>query len=478
MLIETIFLDLNNVGENYSAFDKLLPKVFANVSKDILHYLKIENREIEFENLIRDYQLITTNNPFHHYPSFWQHITERIINRNLSFPEIETIYDFYLSEYEKNIQIFDDYIPLINLAIKQELKLGLIANGNAKRIYRFLSKYDLENKFSTIIPSGANPFKKPDKEIFRLGLLNLSAKPIHSVFIGDRKDTDIRGANSTGVWSIHLQRPETKETTFQEDVFVPDFTVPNLNEIWNLPLFKISNTIDSIVIPCGGKGTRMEELTEQNQKCLLEIGEQPLLLRVVNKLKASGITNFYFITKHKEELVQEFFGNGSKYGIKAHYLPNSFNSTGAGILSHFEKLPEKFFYSHGNIILSNYALAKIVKTAHLKQEDSIFLITKKPVAKTHPVFNYENNELVGITRKKPENNNGHLSFYSIGFSYLNKNDIHKMRAEDLEEDTTTEQLFKQLNKIKTIEFDSPWLHLETKDDYENFKHLINDEQFQ
>lgn len=478
MLAQTIFLDLNNVGENYGAFDKLLPRVFVDVVENILRHFKIEDKQIEFENLIKDYQLITTSNPFHHYPSFWQHITEHILKRNLSFKEIEIVYGFYLSEYEKKIQIYEDYVPLINTAIGKNIKLGLIANGNAQRIYKFLSKYDLENKFSTIIPSGANPFKKPDKEIFKLGLLNLTAEPIHSVFIGDRTDTDVIGANLTGIWSVHLQRPEMKETTFQEDVFIPDFTVPNLNDVWNLPLFKTSNTIDGVVIPCGGRGARMEELTEQKQKCLLEIGEQPLLLRVVNRLKAFGIRNFYFITKHKEELVQECFGNGSKYGINTHYLPNPFNSTGAGILSNFDKLPDKFFYSHGNIILSNYAISKVVKAAHLNQDNSIFLITKTPIAITHPVFNYENSDLVSITRKLLKNIDGLLSFYSIGFSYINKNDIHKMRAEHLEADTTTEQLFKQLNKIKTIQFDSPWLHLETKDDYDNFKHHINDEQFQ
>lgn len=478
MLIQTIFLDLNNVGENYSSFEKLLPQVFANVTVKILNHFKIQDKKNDFERLITEYQLITTNNPFHHYPSFWQHITERLLNRNLSFNEIETIYEFYLIEYENNINIFDDYILLIDSAIKNEMKLGLIANGNTQRIYRFLDKYMLQNKFSTVIPSGSSPFKKPDKEIFRLGLLNLNTNPINSIFIGDRNDTDIKGANTTGIWSIQLKRPEMKASNFQEEILIPDFTVNKLDEVWNLPLFNISNTINSVVIPCGGKGSRMEELTKDKQKCLLEILEQPLLLRIVNKLKSFGIINFYFITKHKEELVHEYFQDGAKFGINAHYLTNAFNSTSAGILSNIENLPEKFFYSHGNIILSNYAISKIIKAAHLNQQNSVFLITKNPIAKTHPIFNYNNNKLVSITRKLPESDNGQLSFFSIGFSYLNKRDIKRIKVEDLEIDTTTEQLLIHLNKLRTIKFDSPWLHLETRDDFENLKQLIIDEQFQ
>ena len=272
-----------------------------------------------------------------------------------------------------------------------------------------------------------------------------------------------------------LREPQDKR---QALFYFPDFTVGNLNEVLNLPLFTISNTIDSVVIPCGGKGSRMEELTENNQKCLLEIGEQPLLLRIVNKLKAFGIINFYFITKHKENLVKDFFGNGSEYGIKTTYLSNPFNSTAEGILSNLDNLPEKFFYSHGNIILSNYAISKIIKAAHLNQQHSTFLITKNPIAKTHPIFNFEENKLVGIERKMPDNKNGYLSYYSIGFSYINKNDVHRINSEELEPDTTTEQLFRELNKINTIDFDAPWLHLENKEDYENFKSLIRDEQFQ
>jgi HAD superfamily hydrolase (TIGR01549 family) len=477
MLIKNIFLDLNNVGENYNSFHKILPKVLSNVSEKILCNFQILQKRTELGKLIYEYQQIGINKLFHHYPSFWQHVTERVLNRNLSYEEIETVYDYYLAEYKNNIEIFEDYIPLIDTAILKKMHLGLIANGNSKRVYTFLSKYYISDKFSTILPSGSNPFKKPDKDIFKLGLLNLSANPIESVFVGDRKDTDIKGANSTGIWSIHLNRPETKQVIYEDELFAPDFSVSNLSEIWSLPVFNISNIIDSVVIPCGGKGSRMGDVTENNQKCLLSIGGQPLLLRVVNKLKACGINNFYFITKHKGELVHEFFGDGTKHGIKAHYLINNYNSTGAGILSNIHNLPEKFFYSHGNILLSTHALSKVIKAAHLNSDNSIFLITKEAVAKTHPIFNFKNGILTEITRRKPDNHNGHSSFYSIGFSYINKNNIHLSEANDLEEDTTTEQLFKEINTISTMENNTSWLHLETKEDYVMFEHLIDDEQY-
>ena len=473
MLIKSFFLDLNNVGEDYNAFESRLSDVFNNVVEKILFHYSIQDKRADFELLIEEYRLITSSNPLHHYPSFWKHITEKILNRNLSFDEIEILYNFYLSEYEKAIQIFDDYIPLIDRGIKKDIKIGVIANGNDKRIYRFLNKFDLIDKLSTIIPSGSNPFKKPDIEIFRLGLKNLNTKFLHSIFIGDRIDTDIIGANKAGIWSILLLRNENYEKNGTDDNSKPDFTIKNLNEVWNLPIIQIKKEIDSVVIPCGGRGLRMGDLTENNQKCLLNIKNIPILLRIVLKMKSAGIINFYFLTKYKDDLVKDFFGDGSNYGINANYISNNFNSTGKGVWSNLDKLPNRFFYSHGNILLSNSSASIIYKQAYLNPEKSIFLITKKPIAPTHPIFNFDNNKLVNISRHLQINNSNYEAYFSVGFSYINKQDLKMIGIIDNE--MTTEQLFNDVNDLKTIICNEAWYHLETKVDFENFNNSIDNE---
>ena len=120
----------------------------------------------------------------------------------------------------------------------------------------------------------------------------------------------------------------------------------------------------------------------------------------------------------------------------------------------------------------------IIKGAHLHQESSLFLVTRNPIASTHPIFSYKNSQLYSITRHLPEDAYVTASFYSIGFSFFNKLDISKNGKKILDGDFTAEQTLTKLNNVRTVVFDGQWLHLETIEDYELLKFKINDEQFQ
>ena len=70
------------------------------------------------------------------------------------------------------------------------------------------------------------------------------------------------------------------------------------------------------IILSGGLGTRLRPFTEVIPKPLLPIGEKAVLEIQIEHLKNNGFDHIFLATNYKSEYIENFFGNGSKYGVK------------------------------------------------------------------------------------------------------------------------------------------------------------------
>jgi len=70
------------------------------------------------------------------------------------------------------------------------------------------------------------------------------------------------------------------------------------------------------VILSGGLGTRLRPFTEVIPKPLLPIGEKAVLEIQIEHLKANGFEHIFLATNYKSDYIENFFGNGDKYGVK------------------------------------------------------------------------------------------------------------------------------------------------------------------
>jgi glucose-1-phosphate cytidylyltransferase len=61
-----------------------------------------------------------------------------------------------------------------------------------------------------------------------------------------------------------------------------------------------------VVILCGGRGTRLQERTQELPKPLVEIGGQPILWHVVQLYARQGLTSFILCTGYKGEQIETF----------------------------------------------------------------------------------------------------------------------------------------------------------------------------
>ena len=86
------------------------------------------------------------------------------------------------------------------------------------------------------------------------------------------------------------------------------------------------------IVLCGGKGTRLRPLTLYIQKTMVPVGirQKPLLEYVVRLFKFYGIKELVFLVNFKSEQIKNYFGDGSRFGVKISYVEDDPNSKGTG----------------------------------------------------------------------------------------------------------------------------------------------------
>lgn len=104
------------------------------------------------------------------------------------------------------------------------------------------------------------------------------------------------------------------------------------------------------VILAGGKGTRLKPYTWVFPKPLVPVGEKPILLHLIENLKAFGIKDFTFCVNHMAELIMTYFGDGSRFGVNIEYSQEEIPLGTVAPLKLIENLPEDFLVLNGDLL--------------------------------------------------------------------------------------------------------------------------------
>jgi len=74
------------------------------------------------------------------------------------------------------------------------------------------------------------------------------------------------------------------------------------------------------VILAAGKGTRLGELTKNTPKPMIEVAGKPVVEHVMRGIQRAGVNDFILITKYLSEKIEEYFGDGSRFGMRIQYV--------------------------------------------------------------------------------------------------------------------------------------------------------------
>lgn len=93
-----------------------------------------------------------------------------------------------------------------------------------------------------------------------------------------------------------------------------------------------------VVLMAGGLGSRLQPLTDNCPKPMLQVGNKPLLETILENFIEYGFHKFYISLNYMGQVIKDYFGNGSRWDVEIAYLEEDRKLGTAGALS---LLPEK-----------------------------------------------------------------------------------------------------------------------------------------
>ncbi len=104
------------------------------------------------------------------------------------------------------------------------------------------------------------------------------------------------------------------------------------------------------IILAGGKGARLAPYTKILPKPLMPIGDMPILEILLRQLKRAGVTEAILTVGYLAHLMQAFFQDGARLGMKISYSFEPRPLGTAGPLSLINGLDETFMVANGDIL--------------------------------------------------------------------------------------------------------------------------------
>ena len=118
-----------------------------------------------------------------------------------------------------------------------------------------------------------------------------------------------------------------------------------------------------VVIMAGGKGTRIASVASDVPKPMIRVCGKPILEYEIENLKACGLTDITLVIGHLGNVIQEYFGDGSKHDVNISYFKEDHPLGTAGALikmlevnedkspTAWQQLKDDFLLLSGDIII-------------------------------------------------------------------------------------------------------------------------------
>jgi dTDP-glucose pyrophosphorylase len=174
------------------------------------------------------------------------------------------------------------------------------------------------------------------------------------------------------------------------------------------------STVKKAVLLAAGKGTRMRELTNDLPKPMIAVRGQPILRHIVDGLRAAGVNHILIIVGYRAEVVSDYFGDGSQWGIKIEYTTQVVqDGTGRVVeLARDFAGSDPFILSYGDILIDPANYHRLVT---LDDAEALVSVKHNPgeIAKGGAVFVNERFEMTDL-REKPQPGEPTSPWYNAG----------------------------------------------------------------
>ena len=150
----------------------------------------------------------------------------------------------------------------------------------------------------------------------------------------------------------------------------------------------------------GGMGTRLKPLTDKLPKPMVPIMNKPLLARSMENLRKCGIYDIVISIGYKSKYIKEYFGDGSKFGLKIEYIFEDIPLGTGGAIKKAGHLYDDTFLVLNADILCNMDFMELVKFHKAKSAVITIAVTQMKNPSAYGVIECDKNGYaVSFTKK-------------------------------------------------------------------------------
>lgn len=231
------------------------------------------------------------------------------------------------------------------------------------------------------------------------------------------------------------------------------------------------------IILSAGEGSRMRPLTLTKPKTMLPVAGKPIIQYNIESLRDNGITDILLIVRYKEEMVRNYFGDGSDFGVNIFYkTQKDFLGTANAISYGEDFIDDSIIVLNGDIILDDEIIHEIIKKYNYLTPDTLMLLTEVEDPSAFGVVEIENGNIKNIV-EKPKREEAPSNLVNAGIYIFNKDIFDKIRKTEISERgeyEITDSVSLQIKDNKTvighktskdwIDVGRPWELIEVNED--------------
>ena len=217
-----------------------------------------------------------------------------------------------------------------------------------------------------------------------------------------------------------------------------------------------------VVLMVGGLGTRLRPLTNDCPKPLLKVGKKPILETILDSFIEAGFHRFYLAVNYKSQMIEDYFGDGSRFGVEISYIHEKKRMGTAGALYFLPEQPTAPIVVMNGDLLTKVDFAALVNYHEKQKAVATMAVREYSYQVPYGVINFDGEKIVSI-EEKPEQS----FFVNAGIYVLSPEAVKRVNKEEFFD---MPELFNEViasgQKTTVYPIREYWLDIGRLDDFE------------
>jgi dTDP-glucose pyrophosphorylase len=215
-----------------------------------------------------------------------------------------------------------------------------------------------------------------------------------------------------------------------------------------------------VVLMAGGKGQRLYPLTKDVPKPMLPVGGTPIIGIILERIRTLGFRDVRISVNYLAEIIEEYVGDGSRFGLRVQYIHETHPLGTAGALGALQgAISEPFLVMNADLI-THVDLRDLVDFHNKHDAEATVGVREHVIEVPFGVVNVENSFVTGLTEKPL-----HRSMVSAGIYCLSPATLDRLTADEYcDMPTLLTQVMESGHNVAAFPIHESWLDVGRPED--------------